>query len=89
MVDAFLPLVYVDFSAFVDMEFRMTHVAGGIELVGPAVGNIVGDATYAWQVGDTDIPGLYHAVFRGRDTAGRWQTFPTKRELSIQVVPLG
>ena len=84
-VQVFNVIGAVDLTAFSGgITFRM--VKGTTVITGAASGTSGGLATYQWQNGNTDIAGIYAAVFVGIDGGGRHETFPTAQNLSVVIV---
>lgn len=82
---AFTAAGFIDFTAFSSITFRM--VSGSTVVTGTATGDAHGNLSYAWQAGDTNVPGTYEAVFIATDDSGKLQTFPTDTNLTIVVTP--
>lgn len=77
----------VDLTAYSSLSFKMVHSSGSPIITGSAVGDAQGNLSYPWASGDTAVPGMYAAVFKGIDSGGKVQTFPTDENLSIEIVP--
>src|ERR1035441_2282323 len=80
----------IDLTDATGVSFDMALV-GSSELTVNATADIVGppangDVQYAWQDGDTDIPGSYNASFVVTYPSGS-QSFPSNSWLSILVQP--
>jgi hypothetical protein len=73
-----------DFTGWTALTF--TAVGPRKTITGSAIG-IREKLYYHWTGTDTNTPDTYKATFRGVDPEGRPQTFPTKGELLIEVVP--
>lgn len=69
--------VLIDFSLYQQIEFAMEHVETGTVIGGPAIGTSLGELTYPWKVGDSDLPGTYRGFFRVWDAEGRPQSLPS------------
>lgn len=81
---AFTDGAFVDLTQFATIVMRM--VSGATVVTGSATGDALGNLSYAWQAGDTDVVGTYAVVFVGTTAGGRVQTFPTGTNLTIEVV---
>jgi len=62
-------------------------VQGSTRITGPAIGDEVGNLTYAWGTHDLDVPGTYAGYFTAVDGSGATQTFPDGTNLQIVVTP--
>lgn len=84
----------VDLTGALSVRFIMREDAGGgipgttkvdavAAIVAPASSGIV---EYAWQVGDTDVPGKYLGEWEVVWSNGKPQTFPTRTYHTIEIV---
>jgi hypothetical protein len=69
--------VPVDISAASSVMFKMQPIGGGSVISGTAVVHAatVGQVTYSWEAGDTDVAGFYLAEWEVR-FSGNTETFP-------------
>lgn len=80
----------VDLDTASQITFRMTPIRGGLAPDIAADGGLVGDPAdglveYAWESGDTDVPGLYRAEFGVEYIDGSSETFPTDGYIAVEI----
>lgn len=73
------------------VRFRMRPQVGGIAVPidRPATWSDVAraEASYQWQAGDTDTPGLYDAEFHVTFGDGHGETFPNGEYAVVEILP--
>jgi hypothetical protein len=83
---AFTSTRKVDFPAEFPGGVTFRAVNGTNVITGPAVGDALGNLTYAWGPTDLDVVGHWKGYFEGTDADGKRETFPDGAEIEYDVV---
>lgn len=72
------------------VRFRMKPRTAGlrapIDQLAAWTNTTTAEASYAWQTGDTAVPGLYDAEFHVTYVDGRSETFPNGEYVTVEIL---